>query len=60
MIPHDKSLEAARSQGRQEAGSNGVNVVFNVNGLTVREEADVDKIARTFVRKIEQANINMA
>lgn len=60
VIPHDKSLEEARIRGRQEAGSNGVNVVFNVNGLTVREEADVDKIARTFVRKIEQANINMA
>ena len=35
--------------------SNGV--VVNVNGLTVREEADIDRIANAFVRKLNQGRI---
>lgn len=35
--------------------SNGV--VVTVNGLTVREEADIDRIANAFVRKLNQGRI---
>ena len=35
--------------------SQGVNIV--INGLTVREEADINKIANTMVRKLKEASL---
>ena len=38
-------------------GQNNTGVNITVNGLTVREEADIDKIASAFVRKIKEAKL---
>ena len=38
-------------------GQNNQGVNITVNGLTVREEADIDKIATAFVRKIKEAQL---
>jgi hypothetical protein len=38
-------------------GQNNTGVNITVNGLTVREEADIDKIATAFVRKIKEAKL---
>ena len=42
---------------RYDRGQNvqGVNIV--INGLTVREEADINKIANTMVRKLKEASL---
>ena len=42
---------------RYEKGLNNTGVNITVNGLTVREEADIDKIASAFVRKIKEAKL---
>ncbi|MBP3906969.1 MAG: hypothetical protein J6D47_05025 [Peptostreptococcaceae bacterium] len=42
---------------RYEKGLNSTGVNITVNGLTVREEADIDKIASAFVRKIKEAKL---
>ncbi|MFE4199349.1 hypothetical protein [Aneurinibacillus aneurinilyticus] len=36
------------------------NVTINVNGMVVREEADIDRIGAAIVRKLEEAGANMA
>jgi hypothetical protein len=38
-------------------GQNNTGVNITVNGLTVREEADIDKIASAFVRKIKESQL---
>lgn len=38
-------------------GQNNTGVNITVNGLTVREEADIDKIASAMVRKIKEAKL---
>ena len=38
-------------------GQNGTGVNIVVNGLTVREEADITKIANELVRKITQNKV---
>ena len=42
---------------RYEKGLYNTGVNITVNGLTVREEADIDKIASAFVRKIKEAKL---
>lgn len=42
---------------RYEKGLNNTGVNITVNGLTVREEADIDKIASAMVRKIKEAKL---
>ena len=42
---------------RYEKGLNNAGVNITVNGLTVREEADIDKIASAMVRKIKEAKL---
>lgn len=39
----------------REYGSGGVNVNVSVNGMVVREEADIDRIAETIARKVVEA-----
>ena len=38
-------------------GQNNAGVNITVNGLTVREEADIDKIASALVRKIKESQL---
>ena len=42
---------------RYEKGQNAQGVNITINGLTVREEADIDKIASAMVRKIKEAKL---
>lgn len=45
----------------EENNSKGISVVFNMNGITVREEADIEKISasieRRFVRAMKEAKL---
>ena len=56
VYPHDKSVQMAYADGRRSSGG----VVFNFKGATfvVREEADVDRIARAIVRRLSLARKN--
>ena len=38
-------------------GQNAQGVNITINGLTVREEADINKIANTMVRKLKEASL---
>lgn len=42
---------------RYDKGQNAQGINITVNGLTVREEADIDKIASAMVRKIKEAKL---
>ena len=42
---------------RYEKGLNNAGVNITVNGLTVREEADINKIANTLVKKLKEASL---
>ena len=42
---------------RYDKGQNTQGVNITINGLTVREEADIDKVASALVRKINQNRI---
>lgn len=56
VYPHDKSVQMAR----QEAKKNFiVKIAKLADSIVVREESDIDKIAETIVRKIEEASDNM-
>lgn len=58
IIPHDKSLQIAKSQGERKASSSGFTI--NVQNLTVREDADIDKIANALYNKFKKQAFNMA
>lgn len=56
VYPHDESIQMAR----QEAKKNFiVKIAKLADSIVVREESDIDKIAETIVRKIEEASDNM-
>lgn len=56
VYPHDESVQMAR----QEAKKNFiVKIAKLADSIVVREESDIDKIAETIVRKIEEASDNM-
>ncbi len=61
VFPHDKSVQMAREQGRKE-GSKVTNITLSklADTVVIREEADIDKLANAFVRKLEKAGLNMA
>jgi hypothetical protein len=42
---------------RYDKGLNNTGVNITINGLTVREEADINKIANTMVRKLKEASL---
>jgi hypothetical protein len=42
---------------RYDKGLNNQGVNITINGLTVREEADINKIANTMVRKLKEASL---
>lgn len=62
IIPHSQSLKAEYERGKADGGNNGGGLSINIGSLAdtvvVREEADVDKIARAFVFKLKQSAMN--
>ncbi len=53
----EKILTRREADNYEKGLGQSSSVVVNVNGLTVREEADVDRIANAFVRKLNQGRI---
>lgn len=53
VIPNNKTERILSSKGN-------ISVTINMNGLTIREEADIDKIATALVQKIQKVSFNMA
>ena len=42
---------------RYDKGLNNQGVNITINGLSVREEADINKIANTLVKKLKEASL---
>lgn len=53
----EKILTRREADNYEKGLGQSSSVVVHVNGLTVREEADVDRIANAFVRKLNQGRI---
>nr|WP_303244389.1 phage tail tape measure protein [uncultured Cellulosilyticum sp.] len=61
VIPHDKSLMAAKAEGmKQSSATQSSGIVINVSNLNVREESDIDKIANALYSKFKKQALNMA
>lgn len=56
VYPHDESVRMARQDGRK---SYSITIAKLADSIVVRKETDIDKIAETIVKRIEQANDNM-
>ena len=55
---HDGERVLTRTEAdRYDKGLNTQGVNITINGLTVREEADINKIANTMVRKLKEASL---
>lgn len=54
----ERVLTASESRNLEKGSSGGVTI--NVNGMTVREEADINKIAEAFYQRYRKAAFNMA
>ena len=57
VYPHDESVRMARAEGEKKLS---VSIAKLADQIIVREEADIDKLANAFVRKLEQTSFNMA
>ena len=53
----EKILTRREADQYEKGLGQSTGVVVHVNGLTVREEADIDRIANAFVRKLNQGRI---
>lgn len=60
-LPHGSSV-TPNSKTNKLLGQKHITnkVIINMNGLTIREEADIDKIANKIVTKLEKISVNMA
>lgn len=61
IIPHSQSLKQEYERGKAESNNGGglsINIGSLADTLIVREEADVDKIARALVFKLKQSAMN--
>lgn len=55
---HDGERVLTRTEAdRYDKGLNNQGINITINGLTVREEADINKIANTMVRKLKEASL---
>lgn len=57
VYPHDESVRMARAEGEKKLSAS---IAKLADQIIVREEADIDKLANAFVRKLEQTSFNMA
>lgn len=60
VYPHDKSLAMAKSEGRQEGKGNTITIAKLADQIVVREDADIDKLAKAFARELEDVAFNTA
>jgi hypothetical protein len=49
----ERVLTAAQARAQDRAGGGGI--IVNMSGVTIREEADIDKLARAFVAQAQRA-----
>lgn len=65
VIPHDKSIQTAYAQGRQDNQSNNNNFNFSINiyGANMNNDADIDELADKLMQRIyyqmQKRSINM-
>lgn len=65
IIPHDKSIQTAYAQGRQDNQSNSNNYNFSINiyGANMKSDADMDELADKLMQRIyyqmQKRSINM-
>lgn len=65
VIPHDKSIQTAYAQGRQDNQSNSNNFNFSINiyGANMKSDADMDELADKLMQRIyyqmQKRSINM-
>lgn len=65
VIPHDKSIQTAYAQGRQDNQSNSNNFNFSINiyGANMKNDADMDELADKLMQRIyyqmQKRSINM-
>ena len=65
VIPHDKSIQTAYAQGRQDNQSNSSNYNFSINiyGANMKSDADMDELADKLMQRIyyqmQKRSINM-
>lgn len=63
VYPHDKSVNMAREQGKKDntkkvTSTSSIVIAKLADQIIVREEADIDKIAKALVRKLQRTSIN--
>lgn len=65
VIPHDKSIQTAYAQGRQDNQNNSNNFNFSINiyGANMKSDADMDELAEKLMQRIyyqmQKRSINM-
>ena len=59
IYPHDKSVQMARAEG-ERSSSKSISIAKLADTIVIREDADIDKIAKALVRELEKAELNMA
>lgn len=65
VIPHDKSIQTAYAQGRQDNQNNSNNFNFSINiyGANMKSDADMDELADKLMQRIyyqmQKRSINM-
>lgn len=58
VYPHDKSVEMARGESRRQQNVT-INIPKLADQITVREDADIDKIIDGITRRLQQASKNV-
>ena len=51
----ERVLTAAEARGYDQGGSGGFTIVMN--GTTIREDADIDRVAQALLEKLRQAQM---
>ena len=60
VIPHDKSLKSEYERGKKDGGQASINIAKIADSVIIREDADIDKIAKQIVDKIQSYAMNSA
>ncbi|MCI5529816.1 MAG: phage tail tape measure protein, partial [Blautia sp.] len=57
VYPHDESVQKAREEGKKTIN---ITLAKLADQIVVREDADIDRIAEAFAKKLGQTMVNMA
>lgn len=57
VYPHDESVQKAREEGKKTIN---ITLAKLADQIVVREDADIDRLAEAFAKKLDQTMINMA